>query len=560
MSEPITRVKPPPLWKIWANPIFRRYARSRLRPVDFGIRALIALLLAGFIFFAIQGGAHRVGGTDPIDLARIPLIPLLFLQGFILFVLATGQVAGGMTAEADEGVLDYQRLAPMTPMAKVVGYLFGLPIREWALFALTMPFSLWCLWRGDVPLTVALQLYGVFMGAGILHHLTGLVAGTVIKNRRFAFLGSIALVLMLYTIVPQAAKFGLVYFKYLTIMPVVEECYPHLIPREAGTMVEAVQTMLPSARFFGLNFPQAVFTFLSQGGLILVMMTMLWRRWRRTESHLLGKFGAIGFFAWIQLVLLGNALPLMDTGELFPSQEFGRKFGRMFKLDGEWVPEPSEALAMVGLYGVATLLMIWWMTLIITPSRDGQIRGWRRARKVGQTRLSLTSDAATSMPWVVVMIAMGLIGWSVFAHALIGSRWFPGYELASWTTLVFALILGTAGLSFSAILETSGKQKTTLVVIIAGVVPMMLGTVLGITSDSLAAAATWFIGICPIAWPVYVSIILIPVNNMPIHWGRAIPYAFGFWQFIGVIVTVRLLYNLRQSRKTIAAFVADGEK
>jgi hypothetical protein len=198
MSIAVKRDRPPPIWKIWANPLVRRYAQSRLRMVDFGVRALLVLLIAGFIFSAIRGGGHRTN-VDPIDLARIPLIPLLFLQGFILFVFATGQVAGGMTSEADEGVLDYQRLAPMTPLAKVVGYLFGLPIREWALFAMTLPLSFYSLWKGQVPLMVGVQLYGVFIVAGILHHLTGLVAGTVIRNRRFAFLGSIALVLLLYT-------------------------------------------------------------------------------------------------------------------------------------------------------------------------------------------------------------------------------------------------------------------------------------------------------------------------------------------------------------------------
>lgn len=36
----------------------------------------------------------------------------------------TSQVAGGMTDEADKGVLDYQRLKPMSPVTKVVGCLF----------------------------------------------------------------------------------------------------------------------------------------------------------------------------------------------------------------------------------------------------------------------------------------------------------------------------------------------------------------------------------------------------------------------------------------------------
>ena len=167
-----------PFWAIWANPIVRRYARSRMRPRALGISLLITLMIAGFLFFVIrQIGIYQA--ELPIrDAHRMPIIPLLFFQGFILFVLGSGQTAAGMTAEADEGVIDYQRLTPMTPMAKVVGYLFGLPIREYATFLATMPFTLWAFWRGEVPLHIGLQLYGVFMIAGVLYHLTGLVAGT----------------------------------------------------------------------------------------------------------------------------------------------------------------------------------------------------------------------------------------------------------------------------------------------------------------------------------------------------------------------------------------------
>ncbi len=276
----------------------------------------------------------RWEGMDLVDAERTPLIALLIFQGVILFLLGTGQVAGGMTAEADEGVLDYQRLAPMSPLAKVLGYLFGLPIREYVLVLVTMPFSLWSLWRGQVPLGIALQLYGIFFTAGVLYHLTGLLAGTVVKNKRWAFLVSMGVIFLLYTVIPQLAKFGLAYFKYLTIMPVFEECYPHLIPRDAGATAQALQQLLPSAKFFNLDFPQAVFTLLSQGVLILTMTVMLWRRWRRAESHLLGKVWATGFFGWLQLVLLGNALPLIEPGHLFPSRGFDSFLGR-FRMGGD---------------------------------------------------------------------------------------------------------------------------------------------------------------------------------------------------------------------------------
>ena len=41
---------------------------------------------------------------------------------------------------------------------------------------------------------------------------------------------------------------------------------------------------------------------------------------------------------------------------------------------------------MSGLYGLVTLLLIFVLDGIITPSLEKQLRGWRRARKQGGSR------------------------------------------------------------------------------------------------------------------------------------------------------------------------------
>ena len=536
-----------PTWKIWANPIFRRYCRSRLRLRGLSLWMLISLLISGFLFFIIRQGMLRWDGMDLVDAERTPLIPLLIFQGVILFLLGTGQVAGGMTAEADEGVLDYQRLAPMSPLAKVLGYLFGLPIREYVLVLVTMPFSLWSLWRGQVPLGIALQLYGIFFTAGVLYHLTGLLAGTVVKNKRWAFLVSMGVIFLLYTVIPQLAKFGLAYFKYLTIMPVFEECYPHLIPRDAGAAAQALQQFLPSAKFFNLNFPQAVFTLLTQGVLILTMTVMLWRRWRRAESHLLGKVWATGFFGWLQLVLLGNALPLIEPGHLFPSRGFDSFLGR-FRMGGDWQPEEWEPVVMVGAYGLVTLMMLWVMMLMISPNAETRLRGWRRIRKLGRRRFSPVSDPATAFPWLVLMVGMGAVGWHLFAKELVESRWFPGQELPTMAIAAFLLVMATAGLGFHALLEGRGPRAAGMAAIFIGVVPIMVGSILGTMGFSVVA--TWLMGISPVMAPMYASGVMLPMTDAGADIMRSLPRAFWFWQFVGTILTLRLIHWLWQSLRT----------
>ena len=44
---------------------------------------------------------------------------------------------------------------------------------------------------------------------------------------------------------------------------------------------------------------------------------------------------------------------------------------------------------MSGIYGLVTLLLIFILGGIITPSADIQLRGWRRVRKQGDTSLPL---------------------------------------------------------------------------------------------------------------------------------------------------------------------------
>ena len=188
------------------------------------------------------------------------------------------------------------------------------------------------------------------------------------------------------------------HFKYLTMWPVYEELLSRLTPHDFGAAVNVVQNLMPTARFFDLSFPEWIFTVFSQGVLILTAIVMLWRRWRKAEAHLLGKFWAVGLFAWIQVLLLGNALPLVESGQVFPSLGFNRRFQML----GNWEPDGMEAVVMVGIYGLVALSILWVFTLMITPTEDGQLRGWRRARKLERNRLPFGSDSATAF-WSVLI-------------------------------------------------------------------------------------------------------------------------------------------------------------
>jgi hypothetical protein len=532
---------------VWNNPIFRRYCQSRLRIRGIGIALLLTILIAGFLVAMVTTISVR-STTTASDAARNCLIPLFVIQCLILFVLGTAQVAGGMTAERDEGVIDYQRLLPLSPLTKVVGYLFGLPVREWLMFLSTMPFTAWCLWRGQVGWQVWLPLYGALFSSTLLYHFTGLVTGTVVKNRRWAFLVSIGVVFCLYTIVPQAAKFGLVFFKYLTISPVFSESLPGLLPVKTGSLVKAAQQIFPTVRFFNLDFSEIVFTLFSQGALILTFVVMLCRRWRRGESHLLGKLWATGFFIWLQILLLGNALPLIEPGDLFPTREFSRMTG--MKLG--WQPAAGEAVAMSGIYGLVTLWLIYVLGAIITPSGDHQIQGWRRALKQNRTKLPPLSDAASGFGFTLVMALAGAVGWFWFTRALVESRWFPGQSVPYEIFGYYLAVMLAGGLSFQTLLEWKGARPVILMAILVGMVPLMAGAVISATSERLLPVGAWLVGISPVSLPIYASGSLLSIAELPESVARAVPRAFNFWLLVSGLITVWLAKSLWQRRQTIA--------
>lgn len=532
-----------PAWKLWANPLIRRYIRARLRPQMLAVWVLLTVLLAAFVFLMFRTGAMNRSGMLDVDAERMPLPALMVIQAIILFFLGTGQVAGGITAEADEGVLDYQRLTPMTPLAKALGYLFGLPVREWVMFAATLPFTAWCLWRGQVPFSAWGPVYLVMITSAVLYHLTGLAAGLVAKNRRWAFLLSMGIIVLLYTVLPQVSKFGLIFFEYITLWPVVNEQMMHLIPREAGGVMKLAAALTPKVKLFDLEFSELVFTLFCQAGMGLTLLAMVWRRWRSTECHLLGKAWALGLFVWMQVLLLGNALPLIETGRVFPTLNFQRMI-RSSQLKS-WEPTLQEALFVVGIYGLVTMLLVLALALMTTPALDTQFRGRRRARKLSLPAVPRWSDAASALPVTLVMSLLGTLAWHTFAQAMIGSKWFPGHVFQAWTLPVMFGVMLNATLLFQVTQEGWGKKRLFLVFILLGIVPPMAGAVLGMASDRMLPLTTWLSAISPLFGPILTPTVAATGTDLPTQIARAVPRSFGFWQACLSLTVIWLLIRLR---------------
>ncbi len=61
------------------------------------------------------------------------------LQTIILVIVGATQVAGSVGGVRESNILDFHRISPLPPLATTLGFFLGAPIREYILFALTLP-------------------------------------------------------------------------------------------------------------------------------------------------------------------------------------------------------------------------------------------------------------------------------------------------------------------------------------------------------------------------------------------------------------------------------------
>ena len=547
MTDSPAKLYPPSAWRVWENPIFRRYTRSRLRMKGLLPGLLLTLILAVFWSLitpiltersdegrqrwrqsmeerAQRSPEHRKmleqqmewerrGGRewqklDPVMYQRMALLPLLALQALILFVIGTGQVAGGMTMERDEGMVDYQRLAPMTPLAKTLGYLIGLPVREWVMFAATLPFTALALWRGQVPFSDWGPVALIFITSVLLYHLTGLVAGTVFKSRRWAFLLCMAMIFLLYFLVPQGSRLGLPFLRYVTMWPALMES-SHLLPAHLARDWQMFSAHTPGegVKFFQWNFSDVAFTLLVQGSFILTMVVMVWRKWRQADSHLLSKAWALLVFAWLCVLPLGNALPGIADGSLFPAQNL-RRYVQQDRVDEPTLP---EALLMCGFYGMLMLVLLVLLVIMLTPAADTQARGLRRAAKLGKRSAPFFSDAFSAFTVVLVLTMCAAASWGWFTHSVLASNWFhadPGWRIFA----VFFGVLAPATLGLHALLESRGGKWPFLAIVFLGAVPLLTALVVWAGSRQLPTTAVIIGGASPLAQTFYAAEQSVPMT------------------------------------------------
>ena len=210
------------------NPLILKGIRENLRLKHLIAAGLFSLIICSTVYLtAFLEGSDGKNKYDiktkewtkeegsPVNGARYAFTFLLGLQGFYLMFLGTGRVASITAEERESGLLDYQRMTPMNPLSKIIGYIFGIPAREYYMFFFTLPFLLHSILAGELPWGNVIQLYSVFFCSVILYHLTAHAVGLVVPKPRAASWVSRIVVLGLYVVLPGLGQAGISFLSFL---------------------------------------------------------------------------------------------------------------------------------------------------------------------------------------------------------------------------------------------------------------------------------------------------------------------------------------------------------
>lgn len=415
------------------NPRIVLGIRERLRFKNLLSSGLFSLILCSTLYLAafldgmqtiLPAEVSPSGENElisiPMNGAREAFTVLLVLQGFYLMFLGTGRVASVTAEEKETGLLDYQRMTPMSPPAKILGYLFGLPAKEYFMFFLTLPFLLHCAVVGEIPLLNLLHLYAVFFSSVILYHLTAHVIGMVVSKPRAASWVARISVLGLYIFLPVLGQAGISFLSFLTIIPTYfGKILPHLLAEgtdQLGRFEGQAVAFWQEVPFFTTTVSPTTFTFGMQGLFLLTLFCTAYRKWRLDSLPALSKPTAIGLFLILQFLLLGSLWPFFSLGEA------SGLLGQALQLDPAKTGLPNQlkhatqpAIAMIVVQSTFFLLNLAALLVLINiccPNPHLRLKGVQRKERLGISQIPFLADEATGGPLVVLL---SLICISVFA-------------------------------------------------------------------------------------------------------------------------------------------------
>ena len=406
------------------NPILVKHARSRLRRVQLlpsiAVVMVIALsiVILGYEYNGLNGG-QTFGG-------------LMTLQVVILGIMGGSQVASSVGKARESGILDFHRASPMSPFSMALGFFFGAPIREYLMFAATLPFSLVCVYKGrPSPLGFVQLMVPMVLGSWILHAIALLNALTG-KGGRSGARGVVGLVMFLL--------FG----------------GSWLVP-SFGIMTTAIDEK-PLGHFYGFPLPWLLIVALDMFPPIGFFLVASTRKLASERAHTLSKPQAVAALATGAFLLLG----------------------------GIWVIEAEFYWTLLVLYALIVFSII--LTSAITPGQDEFVKGIRKAAKEGRKYPSAWSDRGLNriclLCFCAVVLAASTVAWRTIERPV---SWMPQNVPVSYSLpiAIGVLVVAYYGLALQFFQLRYGKRGSIFLALF-----LFTAWLLPLACGAISAAAT----------------------------------------------------------------------
>jgi len=482
------------LFKLWRNPVFRRFCRSRLRLRKAVFWYLLTLIVTTFVVTLIYIIRTNTGVSEQ-NAARSLWIPVLIIQGLIMFLKGTGSVSAGLIQDKLDQTLDYQRLTPVSPIKNLLGYLFGLPIMEYTMVALTLPHLAFIVVVGDIPLSALASVYLVFFTCTILYHVSGIAVGMVMQKWIWGYLLSILMVVFLNLILPGfISQLGLKFFQYLSIWPVIgQELLPLIVSASALSRVATQNpffSMADAVPFFNWELSPFLFTLLLQSALIATFATMALRRWKSLTMHSLSKLYALSTLCGFIVLILGNLWPAI-TGRGVPFALFGAVS----------VEQLSQGVVMS--LPLVYCLFVWLLCLIlfsmVVPSHHSYIRGIRRAMKLGRQAAHPWDDDSANLLFMGLFVVAALLGFWILFYELSASGFFDVLAEVNFNSWRLPVVLGLVVFYTILLLQVMELRYATLSILLLWFLPILVATVISASREDFHTLQSVIASISPLA-------------------------------------------------------------
>ena len=435
------------------NPVLVKHLRSRLRPQHLIPLVLMVVAICACITWASMAADDPRGG----------LMGLITFQGLLLFLVGSSAVAAAVSNARESGMLDFHRISPQRPLALSLGFLLGAPVREFILFACTLPFALVLAAEADHTLLLWLAATVDLLLLSPLYYSIAILAGLALPKRT----SSTTLTLML------------IIFLHMGWMVQAVGCLT-IIPLTAALATDAASSVPLHTTILGFPAPALLVCLLHQLPILVFLLVAITRKMRHELAYPLTKLDAISFYFVMALLLLSDApagLAMIGPSHGGESPELG-----------------GIALS----YGLALLGCLF--AALVTPDAGAFARGVRHARKLGFSHPSNWEERAANPATVAVFAAIFLVA-GIAASSLL-----PGPHAQSMRIMTGAfvgacavLFCGLAKQSFDLVFGKNSNSYFLLLLFGCWALPLIIALSLSVVSSGDDALVTVIMALSPIA-------------------------------------------------------------